>query len=145
MITRRDFLKSGMVAGSGVTFFWHGDILYARPKESTEAVAVAVIPGGTLDPKTVPRFVTPLVIPPPMPNNGTPHHYDITVKQFTQQILPTGFPMTTVWSYGADNNLAGTLNYPAFTIEGMSLRSLESVEADRAEVLHLSVGWQVSG
>jgi len=53
-------------------------------------------------------------------------YYEIIVKQFQQQILPsTGygamgtdpFPLTTVWSYASAGNIAGTLNYPAFTIE----------------------------
>ncbi|KJS29770.1 MAG: bilirubin oxidase [Desulfatitalea sp. BRH_c12] len=83
-----------------------------------EYVAFAAIPGGTLDPKTVPKYVSPLVIPPAMPNTGTAHTYSIAVKQFGQQILPPPFPQTTVWSYGASNNL-GTLNYPAFTIEAV--------------------------
>ncbi len=117
MLTRRDFLKSGMAAGSGVTFFWRGDTFYARSTESMEAVAIARIPGGALDPKAVPKFITPLVIPPAMPNTGVTDKYSIAVKQFSQQILPTGLPLTTVWGYGAANNLAGTLSYPAFTIE----------------------------
>ena len=29
------------------------------------------VPGGTLDPLTIPKYVTPLVIPPVMNNNGT--------------------------------------------------------------------------
>ena len=43
-------------------------------------------------------------------------YYEIAVRQFQQQILPPGMPMTTVWSYGAVNH-PGTFNYPAFTIE----------------------------
>ncbi len=67
-----------------------------------EEVFAAPIPGGTLLPGNVPKFVTPLVIPPPMPNTGTANHYAIAVKQFSQQILPTPLPATTVWSYGAN-------------------------------------------
>jgi FtsP/CotA-like multicopper oxidase with cupredoxin domain len=75
------------------------------------------LPGGTLDPTTVPKYVTPLVIPPVMNNAGTANDYDIAVRQFQQQILPGGhwntlspacvtnpglcnLPATTVWSYG---------------------------------------------
>jgi len=43
-------------------------------------------------------------------------YYEIAVRQFQQQILPPGFPITTVWSYGSVNH-PGTFNYPAFTIE----------------------------
>ncbi|MBI5101527.1 MAG: multicopper oxidase domain-containing protein [Nitrospirae bacterium] len=80
---------------------------------------------GRLDPTTIPKYVTPLVIPPAMPpasadNNET--RYQIAVKQFRQQVLPAGFPKTTVWGYGAANGpepgLPGsTYNYPAFTVE----------------------------
>jgi bilirubin oxidase len=43
-------------------------------------------------------------------------YYEIAVRQFRQSILPAGWPMTTVWSYGSSNHPA-TFNYPAFTIE----------------------------
>jgi len=73
------------------------------------------VPGGTLDPTTIPKYVTPLVIPPAMPTSTTSPapvaDYDIAVRQFKQQILPGGLwdvlsgrtdnmPATTVWSYG---------------------------------------------
>ena len=100
-----------------------------------------------LDPTTIPKYVTPLVIPPVMNNTGTADDYQIAMKQFQQQILPGGiwnllsgrsdpYPPTTVWSYGPeadplpDQSLVdGSLpvgvapagnsqfNYPAFTIE----------------------------
>ena len=103
------------------------------------------LPGGTLDPTTIPKYVTPLVIPPVMKNTGTANDYDIAVRQFKQQILPGGiwntvngradaFPPTTVWSYGPDTDPApdsaalgggagiapapnSQFNYPAYTIE----------------------------
>ena len=80
----------------------------------TLATAQAVpLPGGTLDPLTIPKYVTPLVIPPVMKNTGKADDYDIAVRQFKQQILPGGiwntlngradaFPPTQVWSYGPD-------------------------------------------
>ena len=40
----------------------------------------------------------------------------VAVRQFQQQVLPSGLPPTTVWSYGSVNHPA-TLNYPAFTVE----------------------------
>jgi spore coat protein A len=110
------------------------------------AVSLAVpLPGGSLNPTTIPKYVTPLVIPPVMKNTGTANDYDIAVRQFKQQILPGGiwntlngrtdaFPATTIWSYGpaADplpdsTSLGGGVgvapapnsqfNYPAYTIE----------------------------
>jgi len=90
----------------------------------------APLPGGTLNPLTIPKYVTPLVIPPVMKNTGTANDYDIAVRQFKQQILPSGFPATTVWSYGpaADPLPTGGIapaansqfNYPAYTVENTS-------------------------
>ncbi len=73
---------------------------------------------GLLDPAAIPKYVTPLVIPPVMPptTRGAVDYYEIAVRQFRQQILPAGLPATTVWSYGSVNH-SGTFNYPAFTIE----------------------------
>ena len=82
-----------------------------------QTATAAPVPGGTLDPTTIPKYVTPLVIPPVMNNAGTDNDYDIAVRQFKQQILPGGhwntlsaacaadptlctLPATTVWSYG---------------------------------------------
>jgi spore coat protein A len=94
------------------------------------------LPGGSLDPTSIPKYVTPLVIPPVMENDGTANSYDIAVRQFNQQILPGGiwntlngrndpFPSTRVWSYGpaADPVPAvapdpgSQFNYPAYTVE----------------------------
>jgi bilirubin oxidase len=84
--------------------------------------------GNTLDPAGIPKYVTPLVIPPEMPfvsRSGNVTEYHIAVKQFSQQILPAGFPATTVWGYGdADGPEPGlpgsTYNYPGFTVETRS-------------------------
>jgi spore coat protein A len=104
------------------------------------AIAAAQAPaGGTLDPLAIPKFVTPLVIPPVMDTDGVPNSYDISVRQFKQQILPGGiwntlngrsdaFPATPVWSYGpaADPVPAiapdpgSQFNYPAYTLETLS-------------------------
>jgi FtsP/CotA-like multicopper oxidase with cupredoxin domain len=79
----------------------------------------APIPGGTLDPTTIPKYVQPLVIPPELPRSpaGSAYHQGVTtdlnvaVREFRQQILPGGvwnvvngradaFAPTPVWSYG---------------------------------------------
>lgn len=77
-----------------------------------------LVPGGSLDPMSIRKYVTPLVIPPQMPrtSGGRADYYEIAVRQFVQQVLPAGMPSTTVWSYGSVNH-PGTFNYPAFTIE----------------------------
>jgi len=91
--------------------------------------ALAQIPGGTLSPLSVNKFVTPLLIPPVMPKagiiaqrGGPPvDYYEISMRQFAQQILPAGLPATTVWGYGAITSASrrGLLlhNAPSLTIE----------------------------
>ena len=79
----------------------------------------APLPGGTLDPLTVPKYVDPLPVPALMPatsTDATIDYYEIAVRQFQQQVLPPGLPLTTVWGYGSVNH-PGTFSYPAFTIE----------------------------
>jgi FtsP/CotA-like multicopper oxidase with cupredoxin domain len=115
MTTRRRFLKLSVLSGVGV-------FLYSKLGFLTRAFGA--IPGGTLDPKTISKYQMPLIIPPAMPRTAkikvkgekNVDYYEIAVRQFQQQILPTGMPQTTVWSYGSVNH-PGTFNYPAFTIE----------------------------
>ena len=72
-------------------------------------VAAAQIPGGTLAPGDVPKYGTTMLVPPVMPRAGritlaggkNADYYEISMKQFSQQILPAGLPETTVWGYGA--------------------------------------------
>ena len=60
----------------------------------SSAVAQAV-PGGTLDPLTIPKYVTPLVIPPVLHDDGgAPMSAEVALRQITQQVLPVGFPAT---------------------------------------------------
>ncbi|HET6202963.1 MAG TPA: multicopper oxidase [Planctomycetota bacterium] len=92
---------------------------------------LAIAEGGALgqpilDPGVIPKYVEPLVIPPVMaPHSRNPNvtRYRIAVRQFDQQVLPAGFPMTTVWGYGRDGDplpapgVASSFNFPAFTVE----------------------------
>src|SRR5512134_2608472 len=100
MITRRTFLKFS--SAGALT-------LYALNEFGVEE-AIAAIPGGTLLPGAIPKFVAPLVKPPAMPPSGR-NQYSIAVRQFGQQILPEGLPRTMVWSYGSTTT-PGTFNYP---------------------------------
>ena len=120
MISRRDFLK---LSGAGMLS------LYAASHGKFTLRAQAQIPGGTLDPGVVDKFVTPLLIPPVMPRAGTINsrggkpidYYEISIKQFQEQILPAGLPATTVWGYGAvkgsGRNVLLIHNAPSLTIE----------------------------
>ncbi len=61
-----------------------------------------------LDPKMIPKYVNQLIAPPAFEPAVTKdhageirrHNYQVSVSQFTQQILPERFPKTTVWGYG---------------------------------------------
>jgi len=119
MITRRAFLKYT----GATTLTW-----YAFNKLGV-LKAIAQVSGGTLDPNTIPKFQTPLLIPPVMPKvakivqqgGKNVDYYEISIKQFAEQILPASLPATTVWGYGAvsSENKRGLLLHhaPSLTIE----------------------------
>ena len=122
MISRRDFLK---LSGAGVLS------LYVATRKGFVLKGQAQIPGGSLDPHLVNKYVTPMLIPPVMPKAGQIKqrsgkkidYYEISMKQFQQQILPAGMPATTVWGYGSvdgsgsKNALVNFHNAPSLTIE----------------------------
>ena len=122
-----------------------GALLLAPLALAGSNVFAALVETGTLDPLTIPKYVTPLVIPPVMnkaPGAAATNDYDIAVRQFKQQILPGGiwatlpgcagqnctFPATTVFSYGPDGDPTPAVapdptsqfNYPAYTIENVA-------------------------
>ena len=105
--------------------------LYAASHGKFTLRAQAQIPGGTLLPGDVDKYVTPLLIPPVMPKaatimrKGNPvDYYEISMRQFAEQILPAGLPATTVWGYGAVKSASpnGLLlhNAPSLTIEAQA-------------------------
>jgi hypothetical protein len=90
--------------------------------------AFAAIPGGSLDPADIPKYRTAMLVPPVMPKAGVVtkrgtqiDYYEISMKQFQEQILPAGLPPTTVWGYGAvkTRNARGLKLHhaPSLTIE----------------------------
>ena len=125
MVTRRNFLA--YTGGTALTLFAYDKYGISQ--------ALARLPGGTLNPLTVTKFATPLLVPPAMPRAGTIRqasgknidYYEISVKQFSQQILPAGLPATTVWGYGAVSAefTRGLLlhNAPSLTIEAQHGRA----------------------
>ncbi len=129
LMNRRMFLKAGAALSVGTAFFWRSDTLYAHSPGRQEAAVLYQIPGGTLQPEDVPKYQTPLLIPPVMPaaakltrrGGKNVDYYEISVKQFEQQILPSPLPKTTVWGYGAvaSDSKKGLLlhNAPSLTIE----------------------------
>ena len=120
-LTRRTFIRAAGAAGAGF-------VMYAYLPGGT-LQALADIPGGDLRPNVVPKYQTPLLVPPVMPRAGVlpsrggkqVDYYEISMRQFEQQILPAGMPATTVWGYGAVASMSrgGPLihNAPSLTIE----------------------------
>src|SRR4029079_12668097 len=84
MLSRRDFLK---ISGAGLLS------LYAASRgKFAQRVFAFPIPGGTFDPLSVPKYQTPLLIPPVMPKAGTVKYrgqkidyYEISMRQFQEQ------------------------------------------------------------
>jgi spore coat protein A len=146
-LSRRTFVK--WVGGTTAGF-----VLYSLLPGGTKR-ALAQVPGGTLDPSLVPKYRTPLMVPHVMPRAGRipsrcgkhVDYYEISVRQFTQQILPGGLPPTTVWGYGAvgSKNRRGLPSHraPAQTIEATHDRAVrvkwinELVDADGNYLPHL--------
>jgi FtsP/CotA-like multicopper oxidase with cupredoxin domain len=122
--SRRDFLR---IAGAGAGLVFVGRI--GGQSFTIPVAATTGVPGGTLDPTAVAKFGTPMLIPPVMPRaaiintpGGKPtDYYEISMRQFAQQILPAGMPTTTVWGYGAkaSRSTRGLLIHhaPSLTIE----------------------------
>ena len=116
--SRRSFIKLGAAGGAALFLPWGFG----------PGMAVAQIPGGTLDPRAIPKYRTPLLVPPAMPRAAklkmrggeSVDYYEIAVRQFEQQILPAGLPATTVWGYGPRVAQGGgplIFNAPSLTIE----------------------------
>jgi len=92
MSTRRQFLKAGAITVGGFVVPWRS--------------GMANTDSSPLDPddpiKGIPKFVDPLPIPAtlkPTGNSKNAASYKVTMSEFQQQVLPAGFPATTVWGY----------------------------------------------
>jgi bilirubin oxidase len=114
-LTRRQLMRYGAGAGSAALLWRLG---------GTAGVARAA-GAGVLDAGSIPKYVTPLLVPPAMPRSALPgrrgrglDYYEIAVRQFQQQVLPAGMGLgaTTVWGYGSANH-PGSFSFPSFTVE----------------------------
>jgi spore coat protein A len=103
---RRTMLKTALAAGA---------LAALGPWSSRPARARAYLPGVTLDPASIPQFVTPL--PNPLAAafrfdlSGVP---TIGMAQTSWQILPSG-PATVVWGFSGSAQAAG---FPQTTFPG---------------------------
>ncbi|MGH3390871.1 MAG: bilirubin oxidase, partial [Actinomadura sp.] len=105
MPTRRQVVKGGVAAGAAAAI--------AGPQLLTRTAQAATIPGAS-----IPKYQTNLHIIPAMPKvtsvaGRDTFHY--VARRFSQQVLPAGFPATTVQGFGHPN---GSLNrFPGPTLE----------------------------
>jgi spore coat protein A, manganese oxidase len=83
-----------------------------------------------LDPARIPQFVNQLTKPPvhvPV-MQGTTAKYTVTAKKIRAQLLPPGFPSTTVFAYGGVVNFAESGQRPdirtAFTMPGPTFEAV---------------------
>ncbi len=100
MFTRRQVLKAGSVAGAAA--FAPIPLLTSSRKAWAQPV-----PGGSLDPTTIPKYVTPLYKTPAFPKIGRTADVDIwsiAGRMIRQQMLPHGFPKTMALALGAVND-----------------------------------------
>ena len=144
MLTRRTFLA--VTGASMLTLYLVG--------ENGQRTAVAAVPVDAMPAGDIPQFTDPLLIPPVMSPAGrvtltggkNADYYEISMRQFEQQILPAGHPPTTVWGYGpvsAPRRGSAIHNAPSLTIEGQWQRPIrirwvnELVDENGAYLPHL--------
>jgi bilirubin oxidase len=135
-ITRRALLGNaalGAAALSAAAFL--GRAAANAPATPRLASSATAVPGGTLDPTTIAKYVTPLRPLPVMPStgtygNGAGDYYALAARQFTQQMLPIGLPTSTVWGYGSTST-NGTFFAPACTIEARANRGVRVIWANQ--------------
>jgi spore coat protein A, manganese oxidase len=121
---RRQILKQYLVAMGGY--------LVLKPGSSRATLGATcpfpVAEGPTLPGASIPKYVSPLLIPPAMPKTARLDrdgkkidYYEIAARQLSQQVLPPCLPPTTVWGYGSIHH-PHSFSYPAFTIEARQRR-----------------------
>jgi len=111
MPTRRQFVQAGVVAGAAVAL--GGPYLLLSGRNAAAA---------TLDPNTIPKYVTPLFVLPAMPPTKilSDHlEYQVAERRMSAQVLPAGMPKTVVNGYG-NPNIGATFHSPSFTIENIA-------------------------
>ena len=119
-VSRRAVLAGGAVAAVGAV-------------SGPGALRALALEGpALLDAATVPKYRSPLLVPPAMPasSTGDVDRYVIGVRQIRQQVLPAGLPTTTVWAFGSETT-AGTHHAPSLTVEARVDHPVEVTWANR--------------
>jgi bilirubin oxidase len=115
MPSRRQIFKAGAIAGAALAVP-AAIVITRRP------ALAGPVPGGTLDPLTLPKYVSPMTVLPAMPTAANAHPvpgidlYEIAARQISQQILPSGWPASAVFAYGSPAD-PSTFHYPGSTVE----------------------------
>ena len=126
-VSRRQVITWGVGSATGL-FLTSKPGDRAGPRWRCRSEPRKVRPGPTLDPTSIPKYLTPLLVPPAMPRarklrvmgGKNMDYYEIAVRQHDQQVLPAGLPTTTVWGYGPRVAQGGgplVFNAPSLTIE----------------------------
>lgn len=108
MLSRRQLIKVGAAAGAAAA---------ASPVILTGSPALA----ATIDPTTIPKYQSPLFAVRAAQPSRVLHdrdEYELSVRQFTQQMLPAGLPRTPVFGFGAGR----AFSTPGPTIEARADR-----------------------
>ena len=125
-VSRRQVITWGV--GSATGLFLTSKLGIVRVLGGVAAGAEEGVAGPSLDPTSIPKYLTPLLVPPAMPRarklrvpgGKNVDYYEIAVRQHDQQVLPVGLPATTVWGYGPRVAQGGgplVFNAPSLTIE----------------------------
>jgi FtsP/CotA-like multicopper oxidase with cupredoxin domain len=132
-LTRRRFLVRSAASGAALVVVRPGASALgasASPAQTTPPSPNPAEPHAYSGEATdIPKFAAPLLVPPVMPRAGVIvgedgaeiDYYEVSVRQFEQQVLPEGLPATTVWGYGPvsaeDPSALLIHNAPSLTIE----------------------------
>lgn len=123
MILKNSASNRTRISLAGIAIAWLplggciGDSQDAQEEsQSTQAVGSPSVDQVPLDPTTIPQFANQLPIPRTYAptvvrdsrGNVIRNEYTVTVAQTTAQILPPGFPATTVMAYGGDVKIPGS-------------------------------------
>jgi spore coat protein A len=111
------------------------------------ALALPIIPALSapkgpklLDPTSIPKYVNQITGAPPVYTptivNGV-EEYTIVMNKSNQQVLPPGYPKTTVWGYGGMTNLGYIVNSPGPSFEATRDIPIKVTWVNNVESQHL--------